>query len=101
MTGLCLAILQILSICEILKLDTPIDFVNPRSTSSSIAYNKQKNFKKDGNAMFSQMYFIDQYTCNNHFKYHFLLTYCQQKLVNKFLQLSFIQCDHVPFELGR
>lgn len=51
--------------------------------------------------MFSQMYFIDQYTCNNHFKYHFLLTYCQQKLVNKFLQLSFIQCDHVPFELGR
>lgn len=37
-TGLCFAILQILSICEILKLDTPMDLVKPMSTSSSMAY---------------------------------------------------------------
>lgn len=39
-TGLCLAILQILSTCEMLKLDTPMDFVSPKSTSSSKALKK-------------------------------------------------------------
>lgn len=51
-TGLCLAILQILSTCEMLKLDTPMDFVSPKSTSSSKAL---KKFQKKINSHPSQL----------------------------------------------